>query len=308
MPVRARPNSVASGAGSVWVTNTDDDSVSRIDPVTKAVRADDSRSGVDRPGSPSAVASSGLRTAARDGLEDRPTREQRPRRSRGRDPGWERAERGRLRCSARVWVANVVDRTVTPIDPMPGVPASPIGVGTGADGIAVGRGRSLGDERGRQAPSPGSTRGRGREQPINVGSGPTAVAVGAGSVWVANSLDGTVSRIDPGSNQVTCDDSGRRRAERYRRVAGNVVWVSNELAGTLSRIDPTQNKVVQDVTTGNRPAGRRASTGTQHVRGGAQLRPRPPRRHADRPADQSASIERRAPIRTDLRRLAGASA
>jgi DNA-binding beta-propeller fold protein YncE len=33
-----------------------------------------------------------------------------------------------------------------------------------------------------------------------VGRSPTGIAVGLGSVWVANSRDGTVSRIDPGSN------------------------------------------------------------------------------------------------------------
>ena len=36
---------------------------------------------------------------------------------------------------------------------------------------------------------------------INVGNGPAAVEVGAGSVWVANSFDGTVSRIDPQTDE-----------------------------------------------------------------------------------------------------------
>ena len=31
---------------------------------------------------------------------------------------------------------------------------------------------------------------------------PAAVAVGAGSIWVANAGDGTVSRIDPGARKV----------------------------------------------------------------------------------------------------------
>ena len=37
---------------------------------------------------------------------------------------------------------------------------------------------------------------------IEVGSGPLGVAVGAGSVWVANHCDGTVSRIDPKTGHV----------------------------------------------------------------------------------------------------------
>ena len=39
-------------------------------------------------------------------------------------------------------------------------------------------------------------------QQIPVGSGPTAIAFGLGSVWVANGLDSTVSRVDPGTDAV----------------------------------------------------------------------------------------------------------
>ena len=35
-----------------------------------------------------------------------------------------------------------------------------------------------------------------------VGAGPVGVTVGEGAVWVANSIDGTVSRIDPGKSAV----------------------------------------------------------------------------------------------------------
>jgi DNA-binding beta-propeller fold protein YncE len=37
---------------------------------------------------------------------------------------------------------------------------------------------------------------------IAVGRGAAGLAVGAGSVWVANALDGTVSRIDPRRGEV----------------------------------------------------------------------------------------------------------
>jgi YVTN family beta-propeller protein len=37
---------------------------------------------------------------------------------------------------------------------------------------------------------------------IPVGDGPEDVAVGARSVWVANRLDGTVSRVDSQTNEV----------------------------------------------------------------------------------------------------------
>jgi YVTN family beta-propeller protein len=37
---------------------------------------------------------------------------------------------------------------------------------------------------------------------IRVGHGPMALALGSGAVWVANKDDGTISRIDAGSNDV----------------------------------------------------------------------------------------------------------
>jgi YVTN family beta-propeller protein len=38
---------------------------------------------------------------------------------------------------------------------------------------------------------------------VTVGDTPTSIAVGEGAVWVANTGDGTVSRIDPATNEVT---------------------------------------------------------------------------------------------------------
>ena len=54
---------------------------------------------------------------------------------------------------------------------------------------------------------------------------PSAGAAGAGSVWVANSDDGTVTRIDPASNQVTAAIPIGNRP--YAVTAGHgAVWVS----------------------------------------------------------------------------------
>ena len=56
-------------------------------------------------------------------------------------------------------------------------------------------------------------------QTIGVGNGPTAVAIGEGSIWVANSQDGTVSRIDPATSSVsdTIGDVGTKPDRRRRR-------------------------------------------------------------------------------------------
>ena len=74
-----------------------------------------------------------------------------------------------------------------------------------------------------------------------MGGGPTGIVFGAGSVWVTNSLDGTVSRIDPGTNSVVATiPTGNGPAALDADDSG--VWVSNQFDGTVVRIDPTTNR------------------------------------------------------------------
>jgi YVTN family beta-propeller protein len=60
---------------------------------------------------------------------------------------------------------------------------------------------------------------------VGVGRGAGGIAAGAGSVWVANTLDGTVSRIDPRARRVvaTIDVGGTPRG--VAAGAGSV-WVT----------------------------------------------------------------------------------
>jgi ABC-type transport system substrate-binding protein/class 3 adenylate cyclase len=83
-----------------------------------------------------------------------------------------------------------------------------------------------------------------------VGNGPTAVATGLGSVWVANSVDGTVSRILP--------DRDERPVIRVTGTPGGLavgedaVWVTDATGHTLSQISPDSNTVVrEDIAVGN---------------------------------------------------------
>jgi YVTN family beta-propeller protein len=73
-------------------------------------------------------------------------------------------------------------------------------------------------------------------------------------VWVANSLDLTVSKIDPATGAVTAtvevgDGPGGIVA------AGNSLWVSDEFGATLDRIDPQAARVVRTVHLGSSPRG-----------------------------------------------------
>ena len=54
---------------------------------------------------------------------------------------------------------------------------------------------------------------------------PVDVAVGAGGVWVANSREGTVSRIDPQSNRVIATIRVGHSLQGIA-VGGGAVWVS----------------------------------------------------------------------------------
>ena len=82
--------------------------------------------------------------------------------------------------------------------------------------------------------------------------GAEGVAVGEGSVWVANSLGDTVSQIDPARNRVV---RRIRVGEDPVAVAagGGAVWVTNYKDGTVSRIDPRLVRVIATVRVGPNP-------------------------------------------------------
>jgi YVTN family beta-propeller protein len=77
---------------------------------------------------------------------------------------------------------------------------------------------------------------------IAVGTTPTAVAVGEGAAWVANSGDGTVSRIDLDTNQVVATISVGTEAVDVE-VGEGLVWVTAPSSGAVARVDPRTNKL-----------------------------------------------------------------
>ena len=60
---------------------------------------------------------------------------------------------------------------------------------------------------------------------VSVGRGASGIVAGAGAVWVANTLDGTVSRIDPATRRVvaTIRVGGLPRGVA---VGDEAVWVT----------------------------------------------------------------------------------
>src|SRR6266498_3063560 len=79
--------------------------------------------------------------------------------------------------------------------------------------------------------------------PIQTGRAPLSLALGEGSLWVANHDAHTVTRIDLATNQVVANISVPSEPHRVAFGEG-AVWVANWHINSVSRIDPQTNQIV----------------------------------------------------------------
>jgi DNA-binding beta-propeller fold protein YncE len=89
--------------------------------------------------------------------------------------------------------------------------------------------------------NPKTNRVAGR--PVRTGASPQSLAVGGGSLWVANHDERTVARIDLASGKVVADIPVPSEPHRVAYGAG-AAWVGNWHDDSVSRIDPATNRVV----------------------------------------------------------------
>jgi YVTN family beta-propeller protein len=251
--VGARPSSIAYGAGSLWVANLDDQTVTRIDPRTTAVTRTFSV----------AATPTGLATSSRAvwAVGSIPTESAIA--VTRIDPRFDSVGRrvllvgnvvpgGPGSVATRgdaVWVApssgllSRVDpgsaRVVQQVDPNAGPTAVAVGAGavwvTDSDANTVTR-----------------IDPTGLRTPIPVGHGPSGIAVGGDGVWVADTLDDAVVRIDPSTRAVTASVPVGR-APTGVAVGEGSVWVADSGDGTVTRIDPTSGKPVKTIHVGGSP-------------------------------------------------------
>jgi len=99
-----------------------------------------------------------------------------------------------------------------------------------------------------------------------VGHSPGAVAAGDGSVWVANRLDGTVSRIDRGRTVTTIPVGGAPAALAFG--AGSL-WVADGVGRTVAQVDPGSNTALQHIEAANAPRSVAVAEGALWVVSGA---------------------------------------
>jgi YVTN family beta-propeller protein len=88
---------------------------------------------------------------------------------------------------------------------------------------------------------PHTNRPTGR--PVRTGASPQSLAVGGGSLWVANHDDRTVTRIDLASGKVVANIPVPSEPHRVAYGAG-ATWVGNWHDNSVSRIDLATNRVV----------------------------------------------------------------
>jgi YVTN family beta-propeller protein len=92
-------------------------------------------------------------------------------------------------------------------------------------------------------------------RPVRTGASPQSLAVGGGSLWVANHDALTVTRIDPASGKVMADIPVPSEPHRVAWGAG-AAWVGNWHDNSVSRIDPHTNRVVgSPISIGSHHAG-----------------------------------------------------
>ena len=212
VPVGARPVALTSSAGSLWVANFDDQSVTRVDaPSRRAVRT------IPVDGAPTALAAT----------------------------------------TSGVWVTDSAGH-VSDIDPRYDRIAArwsladygPAWVGTVRPTVAAFRSIWVVDPNGYVSRvDPGTERRLGS---VDVGNDPSAIAAGAGSVWVTNRADGTVTRIDPATLLATTIPVGHGPAGVAVNSAG--AWIADAADDALVRVDTDTNTVAGTTRVGDGPA------------------------------------------------------
>jgi YVTN family beta-propeller protein len=234
--VGARAGTPAIGAGAVWIPNTGDGTVSRIDPtsnhVVATIRIGDAAAFYKTVCEPYGSVHSFMVTTFHIRRCDLPS--------------------AVAAGSDSVWVAKNDTNEIVRVDPAANRISARVPTGVVPFGLLVTSGAvwvtSYDDD------------AIVRIDPIShrvlttirvPGGGPTGIAEADGALWVANSRNGSVSRIDPVTNQVTATIPMTCRSQCLGgavplplATVANQVWIRNEGDGTVARIDARTNMVV----------------------------------------------------------------
>ncbi len=267
------PESIAVGAGGVWVANVEDETVSRIDPAARelergGIAVGDYASDVTVGAGTVWVALGALAELARINPEQNEAASAIPALGAGVSCGaprasvtvgggavWfacEAADLGRI--DTRTGAARRVGLEA-------GILTSPNAVLPIFSDIVYGLERLWILNRAANAVIEIDTATIQRQRDITVGNAPSAIAVSADSLWVTNFEDDTVTRIAitaPGQTPtLTTIPVGDGPVDVAFGEGG--VWVISSLDGAVTRIDPESGDVTATIGIGNEP--QRVATG-----------------------------------------------
>jgi peptide/nickel transport system substrate-binding protein len=257
--VGSAPGAVAEGAGSVWVANPHEGTVSRIH------REGDRVDTLDVGRSPTALAFGGGSLWVVDGDSGSVAQV---------DPVVNKVVQripvgNGVRAVAvgygAVWAATALDGAIVRIDLRSGRAGKPIAIGGHPAALVTGAGSVWAAREESATVARIDARSGEILDGIPVGNGPTAVAFGLGAAWTANRTDGTVSRIDAVTDAVTTTPAGRRPS--VLAIAGGAVWIG-DATGRILRLDP-RTRALTTVPTGSSPAGLAAVDATVWASGAA---------------------------------------
>jgi branched-chain amino acid transport system substrate-binding protein len=254
IPFGTAPSSIAVGEGSVWVLDADDRTVSQIDPKERAVVRTFSTGSTPtdlavgaggiwignavhqvRTALPESVSRFAPESAVVDETIPLPP---------AKDVDLYAVGHNSLRphlavTDAAVWVVNP-DLRVSRIDPQTNRVVADV-LGVRALSIAAGEGEVwiVNDEDQVVEIDP---RTNAASKPIPVAAESlTALAVGAGAVWVADPAGGNVLRIDPDPDQPLLHTISVEVGVGGVAFGEGAVWATNELTDEVYRIDPDTN-------------------------------------------------------------------
>jgi YVTN family beta-propeller protein len=251
--VGARPGAVDLGAGSLWVANRDDQTISQVDPETlrtvRTISLDDPPNSIVTAGGRIWVAGSGAAEpyVAVDAIDPQFDSID----STIRIPSVAAGSTGSLATrGSSLWVV-ASSGELTRIDARTGRVERRIDPDSGPTAIALGADGAVWmiDF---EANEVIETDPAGTITTIPVGHEPTSIAVGGGGVWVTDAGDDTVVRIDPTTRAVTSTIEVGEAPLGIALGKGSV-WVANSGSGTVSRIDPNSGRVVATIHVGGSP-------------------------------------------------------
>ena len=248
--VGQNPDALAYGFGSLWVANSGEKTVQRINPKTHEVIQT-----IDVGSNPAAIAMSAKNVWVANGSDASVTEI---------DSATNKVVVARIPVGALpaavvagpqgVWVANSGDDNLSLIDIDSAQVVKVVSAGDGPDGLVV-EGDSLWVANGADGTISHLDARTG--EPLSsarADAGASGPLLADGFLWVANKSASSVTQIDPQSGHVL-GTIPVRDGPGSLALAHGAIWTSNEYDGTVSRIDPATDHVTRTYSVGSSPRG-----------------------------------------------------